>query len=175
MGNPKNREPCSSDNLCFPTGASPKYVVASFNGIIKNPAFPLVPPPLNGSYRLVQVSGSVWGIPAGTISCSFQTGAGFSTIWLGYDPFEPCFYQRVESDCIFSFSNSVYPIYWQYGTCSVTFFGTPDTTGNDEEVARKAGIIQPETAQFENYADAALKKVLRIAQKRDGTLIHLRQ
>ena len=87
------------------SGVTPKYLLATFQGIIACPG--VGDPPPNGTYLLTQLAPTpcFWDLSVGALWIIYRTGlpgASDLAIWQGLDRW---FYASVVADCVFSFNN----------------------------------------------------------------------
>jgi len=95
--------------LCFPTGKTPKYVMASFSGIVKTIHWHTgMRQPPNGTIKLENNGGCGWWGINHLGACSYDTAEGSSIVSLNVGgPLPIAFVGSSLTPCVFGFGNDL--------------------------------------------------------------------
>ena len=96
--------------LCFPVGRTPKYLLASFSGILAGDLWEeWMPPPPNGTIRLTQtIQLCRWQGTSGSYGAEYHTYADYSSLSAGVPfPFPVCFGSFASNQCVYSFASGI--------------------------------------------------------------------
>jgi len=172
MGDNKNYDTCPyGDNACWPAGKTPNVLVVTIAGVTMQPDSPYDSP--NGTYNCIQRSPTYW-TSEGYPQCQVAFGTGgvyvafcpimYTATFFGID-YLPCHRHVIG----FGTGHNI-----DYGAAAITFEGAPGTPGSNSDLAEKLGMYQPETVQFEHNPAKDQTCGMRMAQKRDGSLVYIK-
>jgi len=173
MGNQKNYESCPfGDNPVFPAGNTPNILILTVTGVVMTTNYEQFNP--NGVYYCIQVSIDNWA--SGTTPGALITINSGGIYVSAYDINNVTqFYANGLGMFPRGLAGKPCGDNFKYGQCSISCQGPEGNPAGDQAIALACGLYEPKSCQFEHNATLDLSARIRIAQKRDGSLVHLKK
>jgi len=165
---PQPIEYCEWDNDLWPPGETPKIILAEIAGNVWNgPNMPPEYPPINGTFKLVQMSAVSWYYDSPKIECLLYLSTGYTQFGMGWKPIGGttfAAFSLISKD--FFLINEFQPPdnRWVSGICAL--YPAIEMNESADELAIS---MQPKS-----FAEI-VGRDLRLAQRQQGTCVYYRK